>query len=81
MQEIYFCRNPQEGEHWWPAHQGKELKIHFRRKKFKTFPGVYKNKIWNILGNFSHNLALKQGHEKEVYCRFWRILDHCATVE
>ena len=38
-----------------------------------------KNKIWDILGNFDHNLAFKKGCKNEVYCCFWGILDHCAS--
>ena len=42
----------------------------FFKMKFETSPGVSKSKIWDILGNFDHNLALKKGCKKEVYCRF-----------
>ena len=42
----------------------------FSKIKFETSSGVSKNKIWDILGNFGHNLAAKKGREKEVYCRF-----------
>ena len=44
--------------------------IFFFKMKFETSPGVSKSKIWDSLGNFDHNLALKKGCKKEVYCRF-----------
>ena len=52
--------------------------IFFFKIKFEKLSGVSKNKIWDILGQFGHNLALKKAREKQVYCRFWGLLDHCA---
>ena len=43
--------------------------IFFFKIKFEKLSGVSKNKIWDILGQFGHNLALKKAREKEVYCR------------
>ena len=52
----------------------------FFKIKFEKLSGVSKNKIWDILGQFGHNLALKKAREKEVYCRIWGSLDHCVIM-
>ena len=44
------------------------------------FAGGSKNKIWDILGHFGHNWALKKGREKQVYCHIWGLVDHCGTA-
>ena len=56
-------------------------KIFFFSFKIEMFTGGSKNKIWDILGHFGHNWALKKGREKEVYCRFWGLVDHCVLLE
>ena len=52
----------------------------FFKIKFEMFTGGSKNKIWDILGHFGHNWALKKGREKEVYCRIWGLVDHCEQL-
>ena len=53
-------------------------KIFFSRSSLKSLMACLKMIFLTFYSPFGHNLALKKAREKELYCRFWGILDHCV---